>query len=172
MILVFNLGLSYLLVIDVLLICPAIHRAALYHHMHSDVTSSSLRVDIESYEETQESPAGTCELLRHFANRITEDFVLVPCDFLAPPTLPLSELLDTFRVESTSNDTLLTSCWFPAHIPDKSILSDEWGPSPNSPPIVWDAKSSTLLHIDTSEDIDKNNEELELSVGMISRCGC
>ncbi|KAH6914146.1 nucleotide-diphospho-sugar transferase [Coprinopsis sp. MPI-PUGE-AT-0042] len=154
---------------DVLLICPAIHRAALYHHLHSDVTSSSLRVDIESYEETQESPAGTCELLRHFAKRITEDFVLVPCDFLAPPALPLSDLLDTFRVESTSNDTLLTSCWYPAYVPDKSTLSDEWGPLPNPPPIIWDSKSGSLLHVDTSDDIDKNNEEIELSVGMVSR---
>ncbi|TFK22604.1 nucleotide-diphospho-sugar transferase [Coprinopsis marcescibilis] len=154
---------------DVLLICPAIHHPALYHHIHSDVSSSPLRIDLQTYEETQESPAGTCELLRHFANRITEDFVVVPCDFIAPPDLPLSELLNKFRVECTLNDTLVTTCWLPAHTPEKNILSDEWGPSPSPPPIVWDKATSTLLHVDTPDDLDRNGEELELNMGLVSR---
>ncbi|EAU91280.1 hypothetical protein CC1G_11538 [Coprinopsis cinerea okayama7 len=154
---------------DVLLICPAIHRPALYHHIHSDVSSPSLRIDLQTYEETQESPAGTCELLRHFSNRITEDFVLVPCDFLAPPSLPLSQLLNTFRVESTSDNNLLTTCWYPVHVPDKTVLSDEWGPAPSPPAIVVDPATGSLLHIDTPDDRDRNNEDFQFSMGMISR---
>ncbi|RXW17096.1 hypothetical protein EST38_g8768 [Candolleomyces aberdarensis] len=153
---------------DVLLICPAIHQPALYHHINSDISSSALRVDLQTYDETQEDTAGTCALLRHFASRITEDFVVVPCDFITPPSLPLSTLLNKFRTETTSNGAIISTCWYPAYIPEKGILLDEWGPVPSPPAIIWDASTESLLYIDTPDDRDKNAEEMEIKMDLLT----
>lgn len=152
-----------------LLICPAIHQPALHHHINSDISSSSLSVDIQAYDETQESTAGTAQLLRHFASRITEDFVLVPCDFIAPPSLPLSLLLNKFRIESTSHNAIVSTCWYPAFIPEKGQLYEEWGPVPPPPAIVWDPSTDSLLHVDTPDDHDKNADEIEFKMDLLSR---
>jgi translation initiation factor eIF-2B subunit gamma len=154
---------------DVLLICPAIHQPALYHHIHSDISSSPLRIDLQTYDETQEDTAGTCALLRHFASRITEDFVLVPCDFITPPSLPLSTLLDKFRTETTSNGAIISTCWYPAYTPEKGALLDEWGPVPSPPAIIWDASTESLLHIDTPDDHDKNAEDMEIKMDLLTQ---
>ncbi|KAJ3562794.1 hypothetical protein NP233_g9353 [Leucocoprinus birnbaumii] len=152
---------------DVLLICPAIHRPALYHHIHSDVSSSNLNVDLQTYDETIDSGVGTCELLRHFAHRVQEDFVLLSCDFIAPPSLPLSTLLNQFRADSGSNGSIATTCWYATNKPEKASSPDEWGPSAPPTSIVWDDASSTLLHIDTADDLDQNSEELELRMSLL-----
>ncbi|KAJ3532176.1 hypothetical protein NMY22_g7848 [Coprinellus aureogranulatus] len=153
---------------DVLLIAPAIHQAALHHHINSDTTASNLRIDLQTYDETQESAAGTAELLRHFTSRITEDFVLVPCDFITPPSLPLSTLLNKFRLESTSHGAIVSTCWYPAYTPEKGLLVDEWGQIPSRTAIVWDPKTDSLLHVDTPDDHDKNAEEYELKMDMLT----
>ncbi|KAJ2922020.1 hypothetical protein H1R20_g15079, partial [Candolleomyces eurysporus] len=153
---------------DVLLICPAIHQPALYHHINSDISSSALRIDLQTYDETQEDTAGTCALLRHFASRITEDFVVVPCDFITPPSLPLSTLLNKFRTETTSNGAIISTCWYPAYIPEKGILLDEWGPVPSPPAIIWDPSTESLLYIDTPDDRDKNAEDMEIKMDLLT----
>ncbi|KAF9446399.1 UDP-3-O-glucosamine N-acyltransferase, partial [Macrolepiota fuliginosa MF-IS2] len=154
---------------DVLLICPAIHRSAIYHHIYSDVSSSNLNIDLQTYDETTDSSAGTCTLLRHFSSRIQEDFVLVPCDFIAPPSLPLTTLLNQFRADSGSNGSIATTCWYAAHKPEKATSPEEWGPAAPPTPIVWDNNSGTLLHIDTADDLDRNSEELELRMSLLSK---
>ncbi|RDB16855.1 putative translation initiation factor eIF-2B subunit gamma [Hypsizygus marmoreus] len=156
---------------DVLLICPAIHRPTLYHHIHSgtSVAPSSLNIDLQTYDESQDTSVGTCTLLRHFSSRIPEDFVLVPCDFIPPPSLPLSLLLDKFRVDAIFDGSIATTCWFAAHRPEKGSFPDEWGPSPPPVPIVWDEPTGTLLHIDTPDDLDRNPEEIELRMALLSR---
>ncbi|KAH0827789.1 UDP-3-O-glucosamine N-acyltransferase [Lanmaoa asiatica] len=156
---------------DVLLICPSSHRPSISHYIHSEspVSSSSLQVDIQSFDETQELSVGTCSILRHFSSRIQEDFVLLPCDFIPPPALPLSKLLNRFRSEATSDGAIATSCWFESPKSEKSAAPDEWGSYSQSYPIVWDDSTETLLYIDTLDNIDKNAEELELRMNLLSR---
>jgi len=154
---------------DVLLICPTIHRPALYHHIHSDLSSSNLHIDLQTYDETVSSCVGTCTLLRHFAHRIQEDFVLLSCDFISPPSLPLSILLNRFRADSGSHGSIATTCWYRTTKLDKAASSEEWGPAAPSTSIVWDDASGTLLHIDTTNDLDRNSDELELRMSMLSK---
>ena len=112
---------------------------------------------------------GTCSLLRQFSSRIPEDFVVVPCDFIPPPSLPLSHLLNKFRVDSLSESLLATTCWHSSQPPEKGSFPEEWGPLPATFPIVWDPSSSTLLHIETPDSLDRNADEIELKLPIISR---
>ncbi|KAJ7901729.1 UDP-3-O-glucosamine N-acyltransferase [Mycena olivaceomarginata] len=153
---------------DVLLICPAIHRPAISHHIHSH-PYSSLHIDIQPYEETADSGVGTCTLLRHFSSRIQRDFVLLPCDFIPSPSLPLTSILNKFRTDTVSDGLIATTCWFNSPKPEKNASPDEWGHIAPSVSIVWDKPSATLLYIDTPDDLDRNSEELELRMSMLSR---
>ncbi|KAF9236076.1 nucleotide-diphospho-sugar transferase [Melanogaster broomeanus] len=141
---------------DVLLICPSSHRPSISHYIHSEssASSSSLHIDIQTFDESQELSVGTCSILRHFSGRIQQDFVLLPCDFVPPPSLPLSKLLNKFRTETTSDGAIVVSCWFET--------PDEWGSHSQSTPIVWDDCTGTLLYIGTLDGADRNSEELEL----------
>ncbi|KAJ7647421.1 UDP-3-O-glucosamine N-acyltransferase [Roridomyces roridus] len=153
---------------DVLLICPAIHRSAISHHIQSH-TYPSLRIDTQPYDETADSGVGTCTLLRHFASRIPRDFVLLPCDFIPPPSLPLTTILNKFRTDTVSDGSIATTCWFSSPKPDKNVTPDEWGHVAPPVSIVWDKQSSTLLYIDTPDDVDRNSEEIQLRMSMLSR---
>lgn len=155
--------------LDVLLICPSSHRSPIHHHIHSDVSSSSLRIDLQTYDEDRDSNTGTCALLRHFSNRIPEDFVIVPCDFMPPPSLPLSILLNKFRADALSEASLATTCWYSSQVPDKTTFPEEWGPLPSLSPMIWDPTSDTLLHIDTPDDQDRNGHEIELKMALLDR---
>lgn len=112
---------------------------------------------------------GTCSLLRQFSSRIPEDFVVVPCDFIPSPSLPLSHLLNKFRVDALSDSLLTTTCWHSSQTPEKGSFPEEWGPLPVTFPIVWDPSSSTLLHIETPDDVDRNADEIELKLPILSR---
>jgi translation initiation factor eIF-2B subunit gamma len=131
------------------------------------VSSSNLNIDIQTYDENIDSSISTCTLLRHFAHRIQEDFVLLPCDFLAPPSLPLSTLLDKFRADSGSNGSIATTCWYAYNKLDKASSLEEWGPAEPPTSIVWDDASGTLLHIDTPDNVDQNLEEIELRMSLL-----
>lgn len=156
--------------LDVLLVCPARHKAAMSHYINSDSsTFPSLRIDLQTFDETAELGIGTCAILRHFAHRIKQDFVLLPCDFLPSPSFPLTRVLDKFRTEATYDGSIATTCFFATHKPEKGASTEEWGLLPTPVPIVWDEPSGTLLYIDTPDDVDKNTEELELSMGLLSR---
>lgn len=156
---------------DVLLICPSSHRPAISHYIHSQSSSasfSSVHIDLQTFDESQELSAGTCSVLRHFASRIKEDFILIPCDFIPPPSLPLSKLLNKFRTDTMSDGSIVTSCWY-EHRSDKQTTSDEWGSPAQPTPIVWDHISGTLLYVDSPREADKNNDELELRMTLLSR---
>lgn len=153
---------------DVLIICPTIHRHAISHHIHSDL-SLALHVELQSYDETQESSTGTCTLLRHFSNRIPCDFILLPCDFLPPPSLPLTTLLHKFRTDTVVDGSIVTTCWFPKPQFEKGSFPDDWGSS-STLPVVWDDATSTLLHLDTLDDQDQTPEDLELKLSLVTRC--
>ncbi|KAJ3932687.1 MAG: UDP-3-O-glucosamine N-acyltransferase [Lentinula lateritia] len=152
---------------DVLLICPSIHRPMISHHVHSGL--STLRIDVQTYDESPEGNTGTCTLLRHFANRISEDFILLPCDFIPPPSLSLNTILNKHRTESVSDGSVATACWFAAQKPDKTSLVEDWGSIPPPVPIVWDDATGTLLQVDTADDLDRNSEELELRMSLLSQ---
>lgn len=156
---------------EVLLICPIPHRAAISHYLHSDSSVSSfpsLQIDLQAFDESQDLNIGTCKILNHFSSRIQKDFVVLPCDFLPPRGFLLSEMLNKFRTESTYDGSIATTCFFEADRSDKSA-SDEWASSPVSVPIMWDAKTESLLYIDTAGSMDKNGEEFEFSMSLLSR---
>lgn len=158
---------------EVLLLCPASHRGAISHHIHSGTSAPtsypSLRIDVLSFDDSADLAGGTCSVLRNFSSRIQRDFVLLPCDFVPPETLPLTDILNKFRVESNLDGSIVTSCWFKFHRPDKGTIPEEWGAPQPSTPIVWDRHSGTLLHVDTPDDADRNNDELELRMGLLSK---
>lgn len=155
---------------DILLICPTSHRASLYHHIHSDTSSSaSLRIDLQTYDEVPDTSVGTCTLLRHFANRIPKEFVIVPCDFIAPPSLPLSKILNKFRANSSADGSIATTCWIAGNHQQKSTTSEEWGQLHAFTPILWETEAQALLYIDTSDDLDRDSQDLELKMALLNR---
>jgi translation initiation factor eIF-2B subunit gamma len=160
---------------EVLLICPTAHRSSISHHVHSDTSSSSypsLHVDVQTYDESPDEPLGTCAILKHFSSRIQRDFIILPCDFIPPEDLSLSSLLNKYRIESNLDGTIVTSCWFTARGGvgmDKGTAPEEWGRIGSSVPIIWDRNSGTLLYVDTPDDRDRNSDELEIRMSLLSR---
>jgi translation initiation factor eIF-2B subunit gamma len=154
----------------VLLICPSRHRSAISNHIDNDSSSSSfasLRVDIQGVEDVSEAEQGTSAILTHFASRIKTDFIIIPCDFIPPPSLPLLRMLNMFRAQIGSEEGIVTSCWF--ETPNEKPSFEESDRSSTSIPIVWDAASSTLLHVSSASDHDKNNDELILRASLLAR---
>lgn len=154
---------------EVLLICPSSHRSSVSHFIHSDSTIASglLHIDLQTFDGSQGLSVGTCSVLRHFSSRIKGDFVLLPCDFIPPPSLPLSKLLNKFRTETMSDGSITTALWFepPA---EKTAAPEEWGSHSQSTPIIWDHSTGTLLYVDTLS-ADRNPEELDIRMSLLSR---
>ena len=48
-------------------------------------------------------------------------------------------------------------------------LARRLGVLPSNVPIVFDERSGTRLHVDTPDDVDKNNEEFELRMSLLSQ---
>ncbi|KIJ49571.1 hypothetical protein M422DRAFT_44915 [Sphaerobolus stellatus SS14] len=147
---------------NVLLICPYSHRSAIAHHIHSDILSSSfssLTVNIQTYDDADDI-MGTCSLLRKFAPRILHDFIILPCDFVPPPNLPLSTVLNRYRVDA---DEMIISTLFyeVSKDNDNAIVDDALTP----PLVAYDATSGTLLHVDYN-DISED-EDIELHMRML-----
>ncbi|OJT13115.1 hypothetical protein TRAPUB_10341 [Trametes pubescens] len=156
---------------DVLLICPTSQRSAMSNYVQSGVSSHlpSLRIDLQTFEESQDMAPGTCTLLRHFSSRIKSDFVVLPCDFVPPPSLSLSQLLNRFRTESTYEGAIATACFYEAGKPDKGSVTEDWGMLPVNTPIVFDERTGTLLQVDTPDDVDINNEHFLVRMSLLSQ---
>jgi translation initiation factor eIF-2B subunit gamma len=153
----------------VLLICPLSHRSAISHYIRSEPSISSLRIDIQPYDQSADLGVGTCTLLRHFSNKIQEDFVLLPVDFIPPHSFSLANMLTKFRTDTASDGAIATACWFELRRLEKGAVVDEWGPLPPPVPIVWEEKSMTLLHVDTPDDVDCDAEAVNLRMGMLNK---
>jgi translation initiation factor eIF-2B subunit gamma len=156
--------------LDVLLVCPSAHLPAISHHINSDSTSSSfssLRIDLQSLDDNKEVGLGTAAVLKHFANRIKHDFVLLPCDFIPPPSLSLGRILNKFRSDVGAEGAVATSCWF-EHSSDKGSFEDSDGKAV-APPIVWDPQSETLLYVSSHDEVESGSDELELRMSLLSR---
>ncbi|KAL5485551.1 GCD1 [Sanghuangporus weigelae] len=151
---------------DVLLICPTSHRDPISHHINSDPSSSSLSnlsIEIQTYDQSQDIPAGTASVLAHFASRMTSDFVLLPCDFLPPPSLRLETVLDKFRVEANTDGSIATALFFeqrPQESEKGKNTEEAWSVPISPMPVVYDVNSGTLLHVDTLDDQDRDGDEL------------
>ncbi|KAG6333563.1 hypothetical protein ID866_5525 [Astraeus odoratus] len=100
--------------------------------------------------------------------RIKGDFVLLPCDFVPPPSLPLSRLLDKFRTEVMADGAIVTTCWFEMSL-EKTAAPEEWRMSSRSTAIAWDDSTGALLYVDNPDDTDRNPDELEIRMSLLSR---
>jgi len=158
---------------DVLLVCPTSHRRSLADHVRSDASASfpSLRIDLQTYGDPQDSSFGTGSILRAFAHRIDRDFVVLPCDFIPPPSLQLSTVLNKFRMESASDGSILTSTWYEVPQQTDKHAGDEWGPHPPPTPIIWDDKSGSLLQIEVPDPSIRDDDEIELKMSLLSMYG-
>lgn len=96
--------------------------------------------------------------------------MVLPCDFIPPPSLPLSTILNKFRQESTLDDAICTSCWYEVTPPSDKHSSDGWGPSVPPVPIVWDEETGTLLHVDIPDPAERSGEDIQLKMSMLSMC--
>jgi len=63
---------------------------------------------------------------------------------------------------------IVTTCWY-EHRSDKQSSPDEWGSPALLTPIVWDHLNGTLLYVDSPDEADKNSDELELRMTLLSR---
>ncbi|KAI0690087.1 UDP-3-O-glucosamine N-acyltransferase [Cytidiella melzeri] len=156
---------------DVLLICPTVQKAAVTHYIRSDASTAafpSLRIDLQVYGDSQEFKSGACAVLRHFAHKIKQDFVVLPCDFIPPPSFPLTRILDKFRIEAPSDGSIATTCFFEWNKPEKGSSTEEWNSVPMPMSIVWDEPSGTLLYVDTSDDVDRDDAHMTLSMSLLS----
>lgn len=160
------------LLLDVLLICPTAQKAALTHYIRSDGSTTafpSLRIDLQVYGDTKDVKGETCAVLRTFAHKIKQDFIVLPCDFVPSPTFPLTRVLDKFRAEDPYDGSIATTCFYEWQKPEKGSSVEEWNSVPTLMPIVWDEPSGTLLHIDTPDDVDHDDSNIELSMSLLSR---
>ena len=158
---------------DVLLVCPTQHRRSIADHVGSDASASfpSLRIDLQTYGDPQDSSFGTGSILRSFAHRIDRHFVVLPCDFVPPPSLQLSTVLNKFRMESASDGSILTSTWYEPPLQLDKHSGDEWGHQTPPTSIVWDGKSGSLLQVEFLDSSTKNDDEIELEISLLSMCG-
>jgi translation initiation factor eIF-2B subunit gamma len=110
-------------------------------------------------------------VLRHFAHRIDGDFIVLSCDFIPPPSLKLSAVLNKFRIDSASDGALMSTLWYEHPVPEKekNASEDAWSSLSPTTAIVYDEASGTLLHIDTHDDQDDNSEEVELRMSALWR---
>jgi len=158
---------------DVLLVCPTSHRRSIADHVRSDASASfpSLRIDLQTYADPQDSSFGTGSVLRTFAHRIDRDFVVLPCDFIPPSSLQLSTVLNKFRMESAADGSILTSTWYETpQQPDKHA-GDEWGHHAPPTSVIWDEKSGSLLQVEIPDSSARNDDEIELKMSLLSMYG-
>lgn len=107
---------------EVVIVCPFSHRPLISHFVHSESHGSfpSLNVKIETLEDDESM--GTADVLREFADSfqvcasylvtsqvqilalndptLKADLIVLPCDFIPPPELSLSTLLDAYRMDT------------------------------------------------------------------------
>lgn len=147
-------------------------KAAVTHYIRSDASTTafpSLRIDLQVYGDTQDMKSGTSAVLRNFAHKIKQDFVVLPCDFVPSPTFPLTRVLDKFRIEAPYDGSIATTCFYEWQKPEKGSSTEEWNSIPIPMPIVWDEPSGTLLYIDTPDDVDRDDAYIELNGSLLSR---
>jgi translation initiation factor eIF-2B subunit gamma len=151
----------------VLLICPSTQRSAISHYLHNESTSfASLRIDLQGFDEGPDEDQGTSTILLHYAHKIQTDFILLPCDILPSPSLPLSRIMNKYRADIGADGTIAASLWFETGAEKGSF---EEGEVASTAPIIWDPVSSTLLYVNTEDDASNLKTEISLRSSLISR---
>ncbi|CEL62112.1 putative translation initiation factor eIF-2B subunit gamma OS=Schizosaccharomyces pombe (strain 972 / ATCC 24843) GN=tif223 PE=1 SV=2 [Rhizoctonia solani AG-1 IB] len=139
---------------DVLVVCPSVLKPEISHHLHR-AEYSNMRLELKSVDEDDVSISGTAEVLRAIEDMIKLDVVVLPCDFMPPPSLSLTELLNAFREDASEPvaAVLLYERQIPADGKDKG------------PKLVvgTDETTNTLLYVDGDNDDD---EDLEIHMGL------
>ncbi|CAE6491290.1 unnamed protein product [Rhizoctonia solani] len=139
---------------DVLVVCPSLLKQEISHHLHR-AEYSNMRLELKSVDEDDISIAGTAEVLRAIEGMIKAYVIILPCDFIPPPSLSLTSLLNAFRedVNEPVAAALLYERQIPADGKDKG------------PKLVVgiDETTNTLLYIDGDNDDD---EDLEIHMGL------
>ncbi|KAJ1304956.1 hypothetical protein OPQ81_006088 [Rhizoctonia solani] len=142
---------------DVLVVCPSLLKQEISHHLHR-AEYSNMRLELKSVDEDDISIAGTAEVLRAIEGMIKLDVIVLPCDFMPPPGLSLTKLLNAFRedVDEPVAAVLLYERQIPTDGKDKG------------PKLVvgMDETTNTLLYIDGDNDDD---EDLEIHMGLTAQ---
>ncbi|KDQ21362.1 hypothetical protein BOTBODRAFT_123066 [Botryobasidium botryosum FD-172 SS1] len=140
---------------DVLLIVPSSHRQQISHHINSDVSSvsfSSLKIDLETADDEDFTAFGTADILKKFHGKIKSDVIVLPCDFIPPPSLPLSKLLNAYRMDT--DQPILTALVY-----ERGATTKE---GPGSLIVGIDEKTNTLMYVDAQDDKDEVDIRLSL----------
>ncbi|KAG8733352.1 hypothetical protein FRC11_006956 [Ceratobasidium sp. 423] len=139
---------------DVLVVCPSVLKQEISHHLHR-AEYSNMRLELKSVDEDDISIAGTAEVLRAIEGMIKAYVIVLPCDFMPPPSLSLTALLNAFRedVNEPVAAALLHERQLPTDGKDKG------------PKLVvgMDETTNTLLYIDGDND---DEEDLEIHMGL------
>ncbi|KAG8919646.1 hypothetical protein FRC01_001187 [Tulasnella sp. 417] len=135
---------------DVLIVCPASHRPLMSHFVYSSAEFPALRITLQTIDD--EDSMGTADVLREISSSIQADFIVLPCDFIPPPNLTLSALLDAHRMDA--DGPILTSLLY-----ERGEISKD-GP----PPLLvgLEEKSRTLAHIPVEESGDDVNLRMSM----------
>ncbi|EJD35571.1 nucleotide-diphospho-sugar transferase [Auricularia subglabra TFB-10046 SS5] len=144
-------------VTDVLVLCPESHANAISNYLASDASSSSfptLTIATHTFDDAYRTDPskGPCTVLKQFAHKITSDFIILPCDFIPPPTLPLSSLLDKFRLDT--DGLILASLFYQVPAPSERVALVPNDLFEDPPVVIYDEASCTLLQIDDSDDTE------------------
>ncbi|KAH7339991.1 nucleotide-diphospho-sugar transferase [Rhizoctonia solani] len=142
---------------DVLVVCPSVLKQEISHHLHR-AEYSNMRLELKSVDEDDISISGTAEVLRVMEGMIKAcffDVIVLPCDFMPPPGLSLTTLLNAFREDV--NEPVAAALLYERQIPTDG--------KDKGPKLVVgvDEATNTLLYIDGDNDDD---EDLEIHMGL------
>ncbi|CAE6352747.1 unnamed protein product [Rhizoctonia solani] len=129
---------------DVLVVCPSVLKQEISHHLHR-AEYSNMRLELKSVDEDDISISGTAEL----------DVIVLPCDFMPPPGLSLTALLNAFREDV--NEPVAAALLYERQMPGDG--------KDKGPKLVVgiDETTNTLLYVDGDNDDD---EDLEIHMGL------
>ncbi|CAE6462552.1 unnamed protein product [Rhizoctonia solani] len=139
---------------DVLVVCPSVLKQEISHHLHR-AEYSNMRLELKSVDEDDISISGTAEVLRAIEGMIKAYVIVLPCDFMPPPGLSLTTLLNTFREDV--NEPVAAALLYERQIP---VDGKDKGPKLV---VGVDEATNTLLYIDGDNDDD---EDLEIHMGL------
>ncbi|KAG8704030.1 hypothetical protein FRC08_002489 [Ceratobasidium sp. 394] len=139
---------------DVLVVCPSVHKPEISHHLHRS-EYSNMQLDLVSVDEDDLALTGTAQVLREIEALIKLDVIVLPCDFIPPPSLSLTTLLNVFRedVDEPIAAVLLYERQIPPDGKDK-------GPKLT---VGLDEATRTLLYVDGDDD---DEDELKIHMGL------
>ncbi|KAG8741172.1 hypothetical protein FRC10_003217 [Ceratobasidium sp. 414] len=151
----------------VLVVCLSDHKPEISHHLHRS-EYSNMQLDLVSVDEDDLAQTGTAQVLREIEALIKAciqflDVIVLPCDFIPPPSLSLTTLLNAFRedVDEPIAAVLLYERSVPPDGKDKGIESMVC-PGPKLT-VGLDEATRTLIYVDGDDD---GEDELEIHMGL------